>query len=361
MARIYYLDHLRAIATLLLIPYHAACIFGWPDYYINGGELAGFEALGRLIDAWFMPLFFLIAGAAASLSLQRRTYSQFAQERFQRLMLPCIFGLILLMPFNGYWAYQNHYDIRLSLIEYLPEFLKIRDLAGMGGSFTVGHLWFLLYLTVFSLLAIPLQIVCFQPLSTLLKQKTPLAVSIGWGLVFCLLLCGARLLGLFYPNPIYFVLFYFLGLILWDANQHFSIFTRLGSIFIILGVATMIIFLYFHLAQPELTGRSWYESLRAFNAFLWTIGILETGRQCLNRPHQLLHWINQHGLTIYIIHLPIVNAIAYFIIDPINNGAIAWTLIVLLSTPFSLVLAWLIDSSIKRVKLRLYILYINIS
>ena len=76
-------------------------------------------------------------------------------ERIKKLVIPFVFGLLVLVPimtytaevfFNGYTGtYWQQYELF---------FTKDTDLTGYHGGFTPAHLWFLLYLFVISLTAL---------------------------------------------------------------------------------------------------------------------------------------------------------------------------------------------------------------
>ena len=97
--RLYYLDWLRVFAVLLLIPYHTGMIFVNVDFHIkNNITSIGLTIFNGFIDNWHMPLFFLLAGASTWFALNKRTPGMFIKERFLRLMIPLIFGIIIIVP-----------------------------------------------------------------------------------------------------------------------------------------------------------------------------------------------------------------------------------------------------------------------
>jgi fucose 4-O-acetylase-like acetyltransferase len=55
------------------------------------------EGFVTFIDIWFMPLFFFIAGAAAFFALGRRSSREFAVERAKRLLVPFVFGMLVIV------------------------------------------------------------------------------------------------------------------------------------------------------------------------------------------------------------------------------------------------------------------------
>jgi peptidoglycan/LPS O-acetylase OafA/YrhL len=93
------LDVMRALVVLGLVVFHSARIFSLEPFYVSNDEeslwLSAFVAWGVV---WGMPLMFLIAGQTAGFSLAGRGATAFLAERFKRLMVPFLFGMLVLVP-----------------------------------------------------------------------------------------------------------------------------------------------------------------------------------------------------------------------------------------------------------------------
>lgn len=155
--RKYYLDNLRTLMILLLFPVHTFMI--WNDYgtkfYVWGGESKLLSALITLVNPWFMSILFVIAGMCANYSLRKRSIKGFVKERFSKLMLPFISGMILLIPFQTLYARKFFFGYNGSLFDNFKYFFtNFTDLSGYDGCFTPGHLWFILFLFVISILSL---------------------------------------------------------------------------------------------------------------------------------------------------------------------------------------------------------------
>lgn len=161
MDRKHEIDNLRWMMILLLFPFHAALCF-------DGGEFGGFfvwlhrnvylHAFATFIYPWFMSLLFVLAGISARYSLTKRGTGDFIRERSKKLLLPLLLGMLLLVPPQTYIAdlYWNHFDG--TYLQHLKTFFtKFTYFTGYDASFTPSHLWFLLYLYVYSLLLLPLK------------------------------------------------------------------------------------------------------------------------------------------------------------------------------------------------------------
>jgi surface polysaccharide O-acyltransferase-like enzyme len=153
MDRKHYLDNLRSLAILLLFPYHTFMIYNnWGErFYISGDSLFWPSLFIRISAIWMMPLLFVIAGMSTFYALKTRSASAYLKERVRKLLIPLIFGLLLIVPVQSYLA-ETYHTGSANILHYFTDF---SDLSGTGGGFTTGQLWFILYLFLFSLLCVP--------------------------------------------------------------------------------------------------------------------------------------------------------------------------------------------------------------
>ena len=154
--RVHYVDNLRWITISLLVLYHACMAYNtWGEKnYIFFKDIKPLAFIIVLISSWFMPLMFVLAGISASYSISKRGYGSFIGERFKRLGIPLLIGLIINTPILSYIADITHNHYKGNFIQhYVVFFSKFTDLSGYDGGFALGHLWFLLVLILISLIA----------------------------------------------------------------------------------------------------------------------------------------------------------------------------------------------------------------
>ncbi len=102
------LDALRATAMLLGILLHASLSFfpmPWPVQDSRQNELFGI--LFTAIHGFRMPLFFLLSGFFTMMVYRSRGFAALIRQRALRILVPCVVGVITVVPLMGYvsgWA-----------------------------------------------------------------------------------------------------------------------------------------------------------------------------------------------------------------------------------------------------------------
>jgi glucan biosynthesis protein C len=171
--RLAYLDWLRFLVVLSLAPFHASISFtGMGSVYVYDTPvrdilLTGSRPIGVgplvlteftvFMDNWFIHLLFLVSGIGAALSLRKRSGAQFLGERCNRLLLPLLFGIVLVVSVQSWLRALSFGRFSGGFFAFFPSFFNgIYTGPQSSGNYDWGHLWFLAYLFVFSVLALPL-------------------------------------------------------------------------------------------------------------------------------------------------------------------------------------------------------------
>jgi glucan biosynthesis protein C len=153
------IDWLRIAAVLLLIPFHTARVFNPPEqFYAKNGVLS--DALQRFIMfvyPWHMSILFVLAGAGSWFALGFRSGGRYAGERLKRLIVPFLFGLVVLIPPQQYVGMLTNTDAERSWWEqYVYFWTHWENPDNYVGWWSPGHLWFILFLFVYSMIALAL-------------------------------------------------------------------------------------------------------------------------------------------------------------------------------------------------------------
>ncbi|MFT3983799.1 MAG: acyltransferase [Lachnospiraceae bacterium] len=155
--RKYYIDNLRWACILLLIPFHTAMAWNcWGEgnyiWFYKNRILSSFIVF---ISPWYMALLFVLAGISARLALRKKTYGCFIRERIRKLLLPLIAGMCTAVALMAYYADKFHNGYQGSFLShYSIFFTRLTAFNGYDGGWTPGHLWFLLYLFIISMLGL---------------------------------------------------------------------------------------------------------------------------------------------------------------------------------------------------------------
>jgi fucose 4-O-acetylase-like acetyltransferase len=164
------LDLLRVLLVFGLVFFHTARIFDvipLPEGVKNEPPSVVATILVAFFGLWGMPLMMAVAGFAIWHSLRRRTATVFVRERLQRLVVPFVLGVLVIVPPQVYYHLkQVDPGSGLTYWRFLPQFFDVRlcpDLVNAficpgpeTALFTTAHLWFLKDLFIFSVLLLPL-------------------------------------------------------------------------------------------------------------------------------------------------------------------------------------------------------------
>ena len=147
------LDWLRVIAFGLLILYHAGMAWsGWSWHVTSPDSIDWLREVMRFLNRWRMPLIFVVSGAAVMLALGTRTPGSFVADRLKRLLLPLVFGMIVVVPPQVYLERLYRGQFTGSFLQWLPQAFHGTY---PGGNTSWHHLWFLAYVLVLTLVLLP--------------------------------------------------------------------------------------------------------------------------------------------------------------------------------------------------------------
>lgn len=332
--RRYDLDWLRNFGILLLFPFHSARVFDhWDAFYAKNAELSwGLSYFISSVAFWFMPLLFWVAGSSSWFALESRTSKQYIRERVQRLLLPFIAGLILTVPLQGYYAKLTLDEHPGNYLTYLPTFFTdFSDLSGYTGGFSPTHLWFIIYLFVLSLIALPFLLALKKETGRLNALRSANLVS---NPIVFLLLCVPLSATQLLPapggqNPFYYLAIFLIGYIACTSPRYQEMFNRyrLGALIFIL----ILVPIWIYLASNAVLGDELAEVFKNFNLLLMMIVLLGYGYKYLNFSNKWLTYMNEAAFPVYILHQTVLVIIAYYIVQ-LNIGIFLKFLIIMILT-----------------------------
>jgi peptidoglycan/LPS O-acetylase OafA/YrhL len=340
ISRRYELDWLRAGAVFGLIPFHAIVVFttASEDYVKNAESSYGMDFLISLIAPWGMPLIFLVGGASAYFALQSRSPRAYITERLSRLLIPFLFGMLVIVPIQVYIGHVHRAGAPPPFgpfyAQHVARLLRMpfEGLPPTGADW-IGHLWFIPILIVFALLA--------MPFAWLLQSVAP-ARAYRWVTQHQAPLMLLLLLGL----PVGAIQFFFLAsasqtpalrpLSNWALFATFLYFFVAGYLIyrlpplthgiravavtaLALALASLILMEIIdrtHQAPASaFTGAfASYCVLRGYVSWLCAAGLLGFGMRYLAYSPRWLPYMTEATYPAYIIHMPILSFIALFVV-----------------------------------------------
>jgi peptidoglycan/LPS O-acetylase OafA/YrhL len=352
------LDWLRVIATIGVFLLHCLKFFDPLDWEVKNNILSQAVLLPLLfLLQWLMPLFVLLSGMSISLGLRAKGPAGFARSRVRRILLPyATVGLLLVIPPQVYVRYVSHGGtvpaggIRALALQYLRE----SHILGDGYPWLAlpqMHLWYLLWLFVFTMALLPLFASarrCVRsdaPSGALMRSflRRPGAVLLFFLPVAVLtsLLDPSRPLGQLtsfggWPLLVY-PLFLMLGYCAEAIEGFEEAMARHRQAALIVALLSLPPFLAAALVM--LGGRGFQFGtagfvilclLRSLNAWAMLVALLGYGISSLRFSNAFLRYASEATLPFYIIHQTVIVLIGYAVAaDPVAWGAKLFFLVVL--------------------------------
>jgi glucans biosynthesis protein C len=298
------LDAIRAGAMLLGLAYHAT--YAWlpnvgPWYFVaDASPVEGLGTLTGLIHSFRMQVFFALSGFFSHLVFERRGARGFIVDRSKRLVLPFLVALPFVFALD---VAVRSWSQSAGLMS--PQFQD-------GARFLAlpRHLWFLVYLFTFCVLA------WVTP-----KWDGPsrwLRAALRLPLLPTVVLTALTCAGLWlhpsnrpdlalWPRPFevfHFGLFYAVGWWLWPARDVLEPLRRQAPFFLIAGLA-LGLFIFRGALQYELTG----QVLAGAVAWLMTMGAFGLAFRVKPGQRPWLRFLVESSYWVYLVHYPVVQAL----------------------------------------------------
>ncbi len=325
--RRYDLDWLRVLAFAAVFFYHCGRFFNSSGWHIKNAETSLVaDILTGIFDLWGMPLLFAISGASIFFALRPGGAGRFLRERVTRLLVPLVFGILVLAPPQIYLERLTHGEFQGNFFQFLPRFFD-GDFAWTG-----VHLWYLEYLFLFTLVLTPLFIWLKQPsgqrvLAGLSRFTARPAAIYLWAIPLALIVIltdpfGLRGEGLpesllrlvVYPLPLVYGFLIFAD----EGIQQTIIRQRRLALILALAFTPLPPIVTLALTEwgwkPGLVGFVLVMALAMLLAWWYILAVLGYGMRYLTASRARLAYANEAVLPFYILHQPVILLIGYFVI-----------------------------------------------
>ena len=317
--RKHYIDNIRCLIILLLIPYHAAQAFntwGELNYYLFYPDKA-ISSLIVFCSPFYMPVMFLLAGISTRYALNKRTYGQFVIERVKRLIIPFVFGTLFFCPIMAYIGDKTNCGYDGSLFaHYKIFFTKWTDLSGFDGGFGVGQFWFLYFLFVISIACLGI-----IALSKLIFKKERAGNLPFWALclfviplpfLYDFLVVGGKSFAEYLY--VYLIGYYVLSndVLLEKTEKYRYVSLAVG---VIAGVADVYMFIW--------SGKDFgavNTVAKAFTEWFMILALIGIGKRVLDRSGKIAEYLSQRSFLIFSIHFLWIVLFQYWLSGVVSDN-----------------------------------------
>ncbi len=327
--RRYDIDTMRVIAFAILILYHVGMFFvPWWFHIKNNVIYPDIRFPMLFVNQWRLPLLFVISGMGTWFAFGKRTGGQFAVERLRRLFVPFLFGCLFIIPPQIYFERLAQGTFSGSYFDFWPANFA-SGIPYPQGDISWHHLWFILYLLIFSLM--------LAPVFAWLKRHP------DCGLIrFARALTGRRF-GLYvlalpllvlqltladkFPNnnglvDDWFNLshsfsLFFLGFLLLTSGEGFwTNVTRNRWMYLGLGAAGFTLLMLCWEVWGDFPHKApFINFIRTFNMWSWILAIFGFGAVLFTRPSRALSYANEAVYPFFILHQTVMMALCYYLRD----------------------------------------------
>jgi peptidoglycan/LPS O-acetylase OafA/YrhL len=339
--RLHYLDWLRVLALFGVFIFHSVHPFDFIDWHIKNTALSlSVSYLVVFLYPWGMPLFFMISGAGTFFALQRRDDREYTIERVQRLLIPYIVGSIILTPIQAYYemihkglfsgSFQTFLIDGTLFNFYLNRVLAV-NLSPMFFGALGYHLWFLGFLFMFSLLALPIfrwlngetGSGFIETLVGLVSKRTGILL---WVVPLALTQIALRPS---FPNEhdwagfVYEFIFFIYGFLLFSDQRFLKALKKDWWIILVLSlVSTVLILSRVSVSMmdtpsvpPSLVELLITWGVFSINSWSWTVLLLIFGMNYLDFDNTWLKYGKQAILPFFLVHQPVIIVFAFYVVQ----------------------------------------------
>jgi len=351
--RQYYIDWIRVLAFFILIFFHCAMPFvGFYHWEVRNAESSiWIDRLIIWLHQWRIPLLFFISGTGIYFSLRKRSVIKFAGERVVRLFIPLLFAMFFTIPLQVYFEKLQKGKISGSYIDFYPTVWEMVPYP--QGTLSWSHMWYVVYLFVFSMLLLPL--FGLFKIKTLQKVKEGISEFLSRPYIlpflFVPLMMEYFYLYIDYPEQASllddWMLFlfslsmllygYFMGSTkrFWETCEKYR---HLFLFIALLCVITLFFGYWWSIDFPKQQDQRLYiyGFLNALNIWTFILALCGYAKKHLNFTNAFLQNANKAVYPFYIIHQTVIVAVGYYVVQLRLPISIKLPLLVVISLPLIL-------------------------
>lgn len=348
------LDWLRIIAFGLLILYHMGMFFVTWDWHVKSAHAGpAIQPLMVLTNPWRLTLLFLIAGIVTRFMADRTTASAMAGQRSRRLLLPLVFGVLVIVPPQTYYEIVEKLSWTGGWVEFYAHYITLHDGWRPGGELLIvptwNHLWFVLYLWVYTM-----AVVLLRPLlasrcaadaaGAVLRRVSATGVVLMPGLLLIVARLELRpyfpethaLVDDWYLHAVYFPVFLF-GYAIARADAVWRAIDALRWPALAVAACCYVVLAATLPMAPELSpaGRMLRDAVWAADQWAWIVMLLGFAGRLLDRDGPVLgpvrRYLTDAVFPFYIIHQTVIVVVGHHL-RPLGLPALGEAAVILVAT-----------------------------
>lgn len=312
--RYHFIDNIRWVVVLLVLLYHV---------FYNYNALGVFGAIGSLgdnqwqdiictlLNPWFMPMLFVIAGASSKYALEHQTTKEFRIERRRKLLIPSTLGILI---FGWILGMINMANAGIVLPEGTPGWVTYLISLPSG----IAHLWFIQDLFGFSLLLLIARkwIDVKQVdnwLTTLPKYGITLVMMAIFGVLYATSLTQiddpSAAMGLFnLYRPIFYFVVFIMGYYIFSSEAIHNYLASKAKLLILLAIMSATVFGIRYYGVDYTLPNVLQSPLCVL--FCWTaiMAMLGGFKRWADRTTSFTSYMTRSSFGVYIVHMTICSA-----------------------------------------------------
>ncbi len=336
--RRYEFDWLRVLAIINVFIFHCVLFFSKGSWHLKNNIQNGvldIVPIG-LMWMWMMPIIFLVSGFGSWYALENKTSGKYILDRFFRLIIPLFtVGMFIMLPPQFYFDLITNSNFTGSFWQSIPLFFKNFGIALHKGPYIIltsfyGHLWFLIFLFVMSLVILPLlKILKTEKGRKFISGLSEICNLPGGILIFLIPIFIVKLIltGFFHNHDSwadfgFYLIFFLIGYIL-PADKRFTLsIKKHWVLFLIMGVVGFGgvgifkgVFGYGYPNNEVFTNWQYYpfQFIVSTTQLGFVLFFISIGMKFLNFNNKFLTYSNEAALPFYILHQTIILLIGWFI------------------------------------------------
>ena len=327
------MDWLRIGAFALLILYHIGMVFVPWHWHVKIAPTIDWVAIPMLAtNGWRLALLFLVSGyASAALFGKLGGAGAFVRSRSARLLIPLAFGIVVVIPPQPWIELMGQHGYARGLLHFwTADYFRFGALDGIILP-TWQHLWFVVYLWVYTMLAAVLLAVV--PVGTRAKIADAVARWLnGWGLLIVPMLWWIAVYAAFPdhdethalfddgPSHLHYLMAFGAGWLLRVRPLLFGAVARCWKVAAVLAILAFVPVAWAEWTWPgDTIAPDWvfapYHVARQVQGWATIVALVGIAERFWNRDHPKRAMLAEAVFPFYIVHQTIIVVVGWWLLQ----------------------------------------------